>query len=121
MLLDANLSYRLVKKLNDVFPDCLHVTKTGLPVPAKDVDIWLWAQSNNYDIIVSNDEDFLHILERFGTPPKLVLLKTGNQSTLDLAEILTEFAEDMESLVSVPDLDLLEIINTKRGGSSGTV
>ena len=37
LLLDANLSYRLVKKLTIKF-DCIHVTRTGLENPAKDVD-----------------------------------------------------------------------------------
>jgi len=39
LLLDANLSYRLVKKLAYTFPDCSDVTKTGLPIPAEDIAI----------------------------------------------------------------------------------
>ncbi|MBK7937932.1 MAG: DUF5615 family PIN-like protein [Lewinellaceae bacterium] len=81
LLLDANLSYRLVKKLSDIYPECLHVLRTGLPVPANDIDSWNWAKKHGYMFIITNDEDFKHLVERFGFPPKVVLLRTGNQST----------------------------------------
>ena len=44
LLFDANLSYRLVKTLEEAYPHCLHVTKTGLEVPATDIEIWDWAK-----------------------------------------------------------------------------
>jgi hypothetical protein len=37
MLLDANFSYRLVKKLNSAEFQVLHVESTNLPRPAKDM------------------------------------------------------------------------------------
>ncbi|WP_019989487.1 DUF5615 family PIN-like protein [Rudanella lutea] len=80
LLLDANLSYRLVKKLSDTFPDCLHVTRTGLPVPADDSMIWQWAKRNDY-LIVTNDDDFYNLANLFGFPPNVVLLRMGNQSS----------------------------------------
>lgn len=110
LLLDANLSYRLVKKLQHNFPACLHVTKTGLPVPAKDIDIWMWAKNNAYTLVVSNDEDFLHLLEQHGPPPKLVLLRIGNQSTQTIANILLKSAKDIEHLYTANDIDVLEIL-----------
>lgn len=110
LLLDANLSYRLVKKLQPVFPECLHVSQTGLPAPAKDLDIWNWAKQNDYAFIVSNDEDFLYLLQRVGSPPKLVLLRTGNQSTQATAEILLNAVKDLEDLIQSDDLEVLEIL-----------
>lgn len=84
LLFDANLSYRIVKKLEDVYQYCLHVTKTGLPIPAEDIAIWNWARENKY-IIVSNDEDFYHLSGLYGFPPKVVLVRIGNRSTNQLA------------------------------------
>lgn len=110
LLLDANLSYRLVKKLQGTFSACLHVTQTGLPIPAQDIDIWMWAKRNGYTLVVSNDEDFLHLLERLGPPPKLVLLRTGNQSTQVTADTLLNAVKDLENLVQSDDTDVLEII-----------
>ena len=109
IILDANLSYRLVKKLTDDFPECLHVSKTGLPIPASDVAIWDWAKINGYVIVVSNDEDFRFLLERFGSPPKVILLKTGNKSTEQIATILRQNKSGIVDLAESNDTDLLEI------------
>lgn len=40
LLLDANLSWRLTKKLEKHFGACYHVDSIGLAIPAKDTDIW---------------------------------------------------------------------------------
>jgi predicted nuclease of predicted toxin-antitoxin system len=109
MLLDANLSFRLVKKLADVYPQCLHVSRTGLTSPASDQEIWHWAKANDYIIIVSNDEDYRFLLERFGSPPKVVLLRTGNQSTEQIASILLEKSKVIFELAKSDEIDLLEI------------
>lgn len=109
ILLDANLSCRLVKKLANVFPECLHVSRSGLANPASDLEIWYWAKANNYIIIVSNDEDYRFLLERFGSPPKVVLLRTGNQPTDQTAAILLKKSEAIFELAESNELDLLEI------------
>jgi predicted nuclease of predicted toxin-antitoxin system len=109
ILLDANLSYRLVKNLSGMYPDCLHVTRTGLSMPAEDIDIWNWAKQNNYLLVVTNDEDFKHLLSRFGFPPKIVLLRTGNQSTQFIAEVLKKHFTDLVELESSNEMGLLEI------------
>jgi predicted nuclease of predicted toxin-antitoxin system len=44
LLLDANLSWRSVAVLKNHFGDCVHVDNTGLPYPAKDLEIWDYAQ-----------------------------------------------------------------------------
>ena len=109
ILLDANLSYRLVKKFSRTYPDCLHVTRTGLPTPAEDVDIWNWAKQNQFILVVTNDEDFKHLVERFGFPPKIVLLRTGNQSTQFIARVLEEHLEDLLELAASSEMGILEI------------
>ncbi|MDX1908988.1 MAG: DUF5615 family PIN-like protein [Bacteroidia bacterium] len=43
LLLDQNLSYRLLKLLETDFPGSRHVSRCGLPVPAKDHEIWDFA------------------------------------------------------------------------------
>jgi len=39
ILLDANISYKLAKKLTPIFGECLHVDLIGLNVPAQDIEI----------------------------------------------------------------------------------
>jgi predicted nuclease of predicted toxin-antitoxin system len=35
LLIDANISYRIIKLLNQAFPNSLHVSKTGLAQPGQ--------------------------------------------------------------------------------------
>lgn len=77
LLLDANLSWQLADKLKFHFTDCFHVDRTGLSVPAKEVEIWDYALKYRF-IIVTNDDDFLDYTRVKGYPPKVVLLRTGN-------------------------------------------
>lgn len=109
ILLDANLSYRLVKKLSGIYPDCLHVARTGLPIPAADIDIWNWAKQHEFLLIITNDEDFKHLVDRLGFPPKVVLLRIGNQSTQSIARVLQDHYEDLLDLDSSPEVGILEI------------
>ena len=109
ILLDANLSYRLVKKLSKTYPECLHVTRTGLSIPADDLDIWNWAKDNNYLIIITNDEDFKILVDRFGFPPKIVLLRMGNRSTQTIANVLQDHLADLRELYASSEMGILEI------------
>ncbi len=109
LLLDANLSYRLVKKLTKKYPESIHVTRAGLKNPAQDIEIWEWAKTNNY-LIVTNDEDFEHLLNLYHFPPKIILLRIGNQPTNTIAKILIEYFKEIEDFSISEDLGLLEII-----------
>ena len=77
LLLDANLSWRMIDHLKQYFEDCLHVDRIGLNVPASDKEIWAFARGNDL-IIVTNDEDFIGFSNFNGFPPKAILLRTGN-------------------------------------------
>ena len=87
ILLDANISWKLVEILTPVFGECNHVDNIGLLIPAKDKLIWDYAKKNGH-IIITKDNDFLDILEIKGFPPKIVLIKTGNNSSKILADLI---------------------------------
>ena len=87
LLLDANISWRLTNKLKSHFTGCFHVDHIGLTLPAKDIEIWNYALTNDL-IIVSNDNDFLNLADAKGFPPKVILLRTGNQSTKFIEQLL---------------------------------
>ena len=78
LLIDENLSWRMVRDLEPHFPGCMHVNSTELSVPTKDVEIWKYANKQGL-IILTIDEDFMHLLMQLGFPPKIILLKFGNQ------------------------------------------
>lgn len=108
ILLDANLSWRLVISLNATFPNILHVERTGLPIPANDTSIWDWAKINGY-IIITNDEDFLNLSIQKGFPPKVVLLRLGNQSTENITRVLIRYEAEIDLLDQDPNSGFLEI------------
>ncbi|HRD80765.1 MAG TPA: DUF5615 family PIN-like protein [Saprospiraceae bacterium] len=108
ILLDANISWRLVRRLSAEFSVVEHVTRTGLPIPADDLQIWNWALANGFTII-SNDEDFANLLLLRGYPPKVVLLRKGNLTTDQVAAILIARKSDIEALENSAHYGLLEI------------
>jgi len=107
ILLDANISWKLVNILKPVFGECTHVDLIGLKVPAKDMSIWTYALENGY-IIITKDTDFLDLLELKGFPPKVVLIKSGNNSSKILADIITNAKSKIEDLEN-NEYGLLEI------------
>jgi predicted nuclease of predicted toxin-antitoxin system len=107
ILLDANISWKLVNILTPVFGECAHVDLIGLTTPSEDKDIWNYSLNNRY-IIVTKDNDFLDLLELNGFPPKVVLLKTGNNSSKALAELLINAKPEIEELEN-NEYGLLEI------------
>jgi predicted nuclease of predicted toxin-antitoxin system len=112
ILLDANISWKLAKVLGSIFGKCDHVDLVGLNVPADDIDIWTYAKTNEY-IIITKDSDFVDLLELKGFPPKVVLLKTGNNSSKALAELLIAMKPKIEDL-EISEFGLLEIINNTK-------
>jgi predicted nuclease of predicted toxin-antitoxin system len=97
LLLDANISWKLINILAPVFGECNHVDFINLPVPAKDIDIWNYALENGF-IIITKDNDFLDLLELKGFPPKVILIKTGNNSSKILAELIINVKPKIEDL-----------------------
>jgi predicted nuclease of predicted toxin-antitoxin system len=58
---------------------------------------------------VTNDEDFLKLLLKVGFPPKVVLLRMGNQSTDFVRDTLLRHTADIDYLEKSEDYGLLEI------------
>ena len=108
LLLDANLSWRLSKRLQVEFPETKHVSETSLAKPASDDSIWEYAENNDY-VIATNDDDFLRLSLSKGFPPKVVLLKTGNQSTTFIHALLIEKKSTIERLVESENIGIIEL------------
>lgn len=108
LLLDANISWRLVASLQQHFESCAHVDSIGLTIPAKDFEIWNHALVNDL-IIVTNDEDFLNLANIKGFPPKVILLRTGNQSNRYIEALLIDHISDIEALSKSVDYGVLEL------------
>jgi len=86
LLFDQNISYRIISKLSDCFPNCKQVRELGL-TNAEDIDVWDYARKNNF-IIVTFDSDFYDISLINGCTPKIIWLRTGNLITNQIADLL---------------------------------
>ena len=109
LLLDANVSWRSAAVLKDHFDDCVHVDGTGLPYPAKDLEIWGYAKEREM-VIVTNDEDFLHLSTLKGFPPKVLLLRMGNQSRKFVEQTLINLKKQIEIFLESSEYGVLELI-----------
>jgi len=108
LLLDANLSWRLIKMLSSDYDEIIHVNSLDLKQPAKDFDIFNYASKNGY-CIVTNDEDFKKLLQSVDFLPKVILLKIGNQSTKFIAGLLTFHKNDIVDFIKSKEYGHLEI------------
>lgn len=80
----------------------------SLPVPASDTQIWNFALDNRC-IIVTNDEDFMHFSNVKGFPPKVILLKTGNQSNQFIQGLLIQQKEAIRNFIAAEEYGVLEL------------
>jgi predicted nuclease of predicted toxin-antitoxin system len=88
LLLDENLSDKLVSKILDLYPESKHVKQLAL-TNTDDAIIWEYAKANSL-AIVSKDADFHQRSLLYGHPPKLIYLRIGNSPTSKIIEILRD-------------------------------
>ena len=107
LLLDFNLSPKLVELLADLFPDTLHARDAGLAGETPDETIWSYAKQNGFAILTS-DYDFVELSHRYGPPPKVIRLESMNYRTRMAAELirtnavlLTEFERSDRGILSL--------------------
>ena len=86
LLFDENLSPRLVRLLEDIFPHSVHVRDVGLKA-ADDRLVWDHAKNNGL-MLVSKDSDMHQRSFVFGHPPKIIWVRLGNCSTTEVADLL---------------------------------
>lgn len=85
---DENLSFRLPRMLEDVYPASLHVREAGLRA-ASDERIWAFAAEQDL-VLVSKDTDFYQRSLLYGSPPKVIWLRVGNGPTAAVAALLRD-------------------------------
>lgn len=74
ILLDQNLSPKLIRKLADIIPGLETVYDHDL-FGASDPFIFDWAGKAEFAAVVSTDRDFVDLAERHGPPPKVIRIE----------------------------------------------
>ena len=107
LLFDENISYRIVKKIQEVFPESQHVTDVR-PLLKGDMKIFEYARDNDFTL-VTFDEDFVDIQSLKNYPPKVLWLRMGNSSTLNVLHRLSESKQSIIDFADNVELGVLEI------------
>ncbi|MBR1133327.1 DUF5615 family PIN-like protein [Bradyrhizobium iriomotense] len=107
LLFDQNLSFKLCQMIADLFPDSAHVRSHGLSEVADRV-LWEFAKANGF-AIVTQDVDFAEMAGLLGSPPKVIWLRSGNQTTAAIADLLRRQVQTIQSFEGDNGAACLEI------------
>jgi len=103
LLFDQNISFRVSKKLQNYFPGCLHLTDCKLG-DCEDREIWEFAKKNEC-IIVTFDSDFYDISILNGHPPKIIWIRTGNLTSMEIVQLMIVNQNAIHSFVEEDDFN----------------
>lgn len=107
LLFDQNISFRLIKRIVDLFPNSKQVRELGLE-NSTDTEIFDFAKKNQFSI-VTFDSDFYDLGTIRGFPPKIIWVRIGNTTTKNLENLLRD-KSDLIKLFLREDYGCLEII-----------
>jgi len=94
LLLDENLSCRLLEAIQDPFSGSVHVTQVGLSRATPDRKIWDYALHNGF-VILTADTDFVSLANTLGPPPKVILLEHCDYPTSVAAKVIRASADQI--------------------------
>lgn len=96
LLLDENLSRRLVPSLQAVYPGSSQVDLLDLS-GANDHAVWTYARAHDF-AIVTKDDDYLDLSAHFGPPPLVIRLVMGNCSN---ARVLATLCDQHAAIADI--------------------
>ncbi len=106
IIIDAQLSPHLAPWVADNFGvECFSAKYLDL-LCAEDKQIFEFAKKSNA-IVMTKDEDFVQLLHRFGSPPKIIWITCGNTSNEQMKQLLN--AKLTQALLLLQEHDLVEL------------
>ncbi len=97
LLLDQNLSRRILKQLQPHYPDSSQVALLKMD-KSDDMTIWEYARKHGF-IIVTKDSDFQELSILKGEPPKVIWLKCGNKPRQYIVDVLIQNKDRIAELI----------------------
>ncbi len=105
-IIDAQLSPHLAKWLTQTFElEAYSVSYLNM-ISASDIEIFDYAKKENA-IVITKDEDFVQLLYRLGSPPKIIWLTFGNTTNERVKNILNKNIQQI--IQQLEHADLVEI------------
>ncbi len=108
LLIDQNISYRILRKLKSFPAEIMHVKEVAL-LDSSDYTIFMYCQKNQFDAILTMDDDFVKLLNLHSPPPKVIWIRTGNCSTEYLAELILNRSASIKTFIEDPEFTLYEL------------
>ena len=108
LLLDENLSRRLVPFLQHDFPGSTQVVLLGME-SASDKEVWQRARDDGY-VVVTRDADFQELSLVWGAPPQVIRLRTPNQTRAAVLKLLLDNKEAIRNALETEALASIELI-----------
>lgn len=109
LLLDENLSSRLVPFLQHDYPGSNQVVLLGMQ-STSDKELWQKVKDDDF-VIVTRDADFQELSLVWGQPPKVIRLKTLNQTRAATLKLLIENRDVIAESLLDNDLASIEIVS----------
>lgn len=107
LFFDENLSPKLPNRLSDLFPNSLHVRDVNMTTTIDPI-VWDYAKDNDF-MIVSKDSDMHDLSLVFGNPPKVIWLRLGNCSTLQVESLIRRDFNAIKLFYQDENLSLLAL------------
>jgi len=92
LLIDQNISKRIIESIQDVFPKSIHITDLKLG-DASDIEVWEYALKNNF-VLISTDIDVVDRCVISDKAPKTLFVK-GDFLTTTKMEWALRINEDI--------------------------
>jgi predicted nuclease of predicted toxin-antitoxin system len=108
LLLDENLSRRLVPFLQHDYPGTSQVVLMGME-SASDKEVWERARLDDF-VIVTRDADFQELSLVWGQPPKVIRLKTRNLNRASTLKVLIDFKAQIIQSLETLGLASIEVV-----------
>lgn len=107
LLLDQNISRKILPYILEQFPNSSHVYLLNLH-EADDKTVWEYAKTHGYTI-VSKDSDFHELGLLNGIPPKVIWVRCGNETNQFLSHLLISKAPKIDEFLGDKETLCLEI------------
>ena len=105
LLLDENLSERLLPLLSEAFPGSSHIRLLGLG-GVDDRSVWQQARVSG-SVLLTKDDDFLTMSMNLGWPPKVICLAIGNASNAATAQLILSRLSEIRYFHEHPEVGFL--------------
>ncbi|MCF2491669.1 DUF5615 family PIN-like protein [Dyadobacter sp. CY347] len=106
IILDAHIPPSLASWISSNYDIECYSAKFLNLCGAEDKEIFMLARARNA-IVITKDDDFVSLLNRNGSPPRVIWLTCGNTSKDRLREILSD--KLLQALALLKQTDLVEI------------